>query len=273
MSQYEASSTITVKEEPSEDHLTPPDSPLDLCLRNTEYKMQRTEIPVHLSEQNNNMYSINTDKTRALQNIQRRNEYTMLPSEQIVVPPSELSPQSLNSISSPEHPCVSSPTYVQYEGLANKLAPVVTKSKVTRPFKAFPSHPVPIHMQSTSLDVTRNAGYFQFRSQMLHQLQNQNIGATNKNMRRSTNSSQSEQNSDPSYREKRKKNNEAAKRSRDARRAKEDEIAIRCAFLEQENIRLNAEYSQMKHENTELKLRVARLEAMQNSFLNMALVP
>ena len=35
------------------------------------------------------------------------------------------------------------------------------------------------------------------------------------------------------FQDRRKKNNEAAKRSRDTRRAKEDEIAIRAAFLEQ----------------------------------------
>lgn len=43
---------------------------------------------------------------------------------------------------------------------------------------------------------------------------------------------------DESYWERRRKNNEAAKRSRDARRAKEDEIAIRAAYLEQENLKL-----------------------------------
>ena len=43
---------------------------------------------------------------------------------------------------------------------------------------------------------------------------------------------------DDSYWERRRKNNEAAKRSRDTRRAKEDEIAVRAVYLEQENIRL-----------------------------------
>ena len=40
---------------------------------------------------------------------------------------------------------------------------------------------------------------------------------------------------DAQYFERRRKNNEAAKRSRDARRMKEQEIAIRRQFLEQEN--------------------------------------
>ncbi|KAK7072067.1 hypothetical protein SK128_002119 [Halocaridina rubra] len=55
------------------------------------------------------------------------------------------------------------------------------------------------------------------------------------------------------YWERRRKNNEAAKRSRDARRAKEDEIAIRAAFLEQENIKLRVELSSLKSETTKLR--------------------
>ncbi|XP_066987730.1 uncharacterized protein [Macrobrachium rosenbergii] len=58
---------------------------------------------------------------------------------------------------------------------------------------------------------------------------------------------------DDAYWERRRKNNEAAKRSRDARRAKEDEIAIRAAFLEQENIKLRIELSSLKSETTKLR--------------------
>lgn len=43
---------------------------------------------------------------------------------------------------------------------------------------------------------------------------------------------------DSAYWERRRKNNAAAKRSRDTRRAKENDIAIRCSFLEQENVEL-----------------------------------
>ena len=53
--------------------------------------------------------------------------------------------------------------------------------------------------------------------------------------------------------ERRKKNNEAAKRSRDARRAKEDEVAIRAAFLEQENIQLKWDVTKLKAETAKLK--------------------
>lgn len=58
------------------------------------------------------------------------------------------------------------------------------------------------------------------------------------------------------YWEKRKKNNEAAKRSRDARRAKEDEIAIRAAFLEHENLKLKYEVAALRKETEKLRCLV-----------------
>uniref|UniRef100_T1IVW6 BZIP domain-containing protein n=1 Tax=Strigamia maritima TaxID=126957 RepID=T1IVW6_STRMM len=61
---------------------------------------------------------------------------------------------------------------------------------------------------------------------------------------------------DGAYWERRKKNNEAAKRSRDARRAREDEIAIRAAFLEQENTKLKLELSYMKNETNVLRYKL-----------------
>lgn len=58
---------------------------------------------------------------------------------------------------------------------------------------------------------------------------------------------------DDAYWERRRKNNEAAKRSRDARRAKEDEIAIRAALLEQENLKLRVEVAALKTETAKLR--------------------
>ena len=58
---------------------------------------------------------------------------------------------------------------------------------------------------------------------------------------------------DQAYWERRRKNNLAAKRSRDARRAKEDEIAIRAAFLEQENVQLKWEVARLKSETSRLR--------------------
>uniref|UniRef100_A0A1A9WLD7 BZIP domain-containing protein n=1 Tax=Glossina brevipalpis TaxID=37001 RepID=A0A1A9WLD7_9MUSC len=46
---------------------------------------------------------------------------------------------------------------------------------------------------------------------------------------------------DAAYYERRRKNNAAAKKSRDRRRLKEDEIAMRAAFLEHQNVQLKAQ--------------------------------
>ena len=58
---------------------------------------------------------------------------------------------------------------------------------------------------------------------------------------------------DDAYWERRRKNNEAAKRSRDARRAKEQEVAVRAQFLEQENISMKMEIAHLKAENAQLR--------------------
>jgi len=57
---------------------------------------------------------------------------------------------------------------------------------------------------------------------------------------------------DNKYWEKREKNNVAARRSREARRLKENQIALRTAYLEKENNGLKAELDAAKAENMEL---------------------
>jgi len=54
------------------------------------------------------------------------------------------------------------------------------------------------------------------------------------------------------YVERRRKNNEAAKRSRDARRLKEQQTALRAAALEQENIQLRAELAVLRNQAAKL---------------------
>lgn len=128
------------------------------------------------------------------------------------------------------------------------------KSKITRPFKAFSKDPLSLSMGITTETMLLNdstVDYSEFRKKVLSQVQAGSNNGTNKNMRRITQSAQ--QNSDPTYWEKRRKNNEAAKRSRDARRAKEDEIAIRCAFLEQENVKLKYEVLSLRNETERLR--------------------
>jgi bZIP factor len=73
--------------------------------------------------------------------------------------------------------------------------------------------------------------------------------------KRNRNTEPSPANKNDAYFERRRRNNFAAKRSRDARRQKEDEIAIRAAFLEQENVKLRIEVASLRAE-------VSRLHAL-----------
>lgn len=156
--------------------------------------------------------------------------------------------------------------------------------KLARPFKAYPRDPLTISATFTAtdpiLDRDSNENYTTFRKQMLDRIHAANGGQptiSNPKMRRSTTRSissltsdedQSEKNEKPkssdvqvnsdnssngaikdkAYYERRKKNNAAAKKSRDRRRVKEDEIAIRAAFLERENMALKIELAAMKRQ-------------------------
>ena len=62
-----------------------------------------------------------------------------------------------------------------------------------------------------------------------------------------------DQQKDEGYWDKRKKNNESAKRSREARRIKEEQIALRVVYLEQENLQLRTEVSLLKSEIEKLR--------------------
>ncbi|XP_048871835.1 TEF transcription factor, PAR bZIP family member a isoform X2 [Brienomyrus brachyistius] len=66
---------------------------------------------------------------------------------------------------------------------------------------------------------------------------------------------------DEKYWQRRKKNNMAAKRSRDARRLKENQITVRAAFLEQENMALRQEVAELRKDYGRCKNVVARYEA------------
>lgn len=88
---------------------------------------------------------------------------------------------------------------------------------------------------------------------------------------------------DDKYWARRRKNNMAAKRSRDARRMKENQIALRAGFLEKEvnirlswcvqqnlhlfifsfqNMNLHREVEQLKQENIELRARLSKYGSM-----------
>ncbi|KAK3099223.1 hypothetical protein FSP39_001173 [Pinctada imbricata] len=66
---------------------------------------------------------------------------------------------------------------------------------------------------------------------------------------------------DDKYWCRRKKNNVAAKRSRDARRIKENQIAMRAAFLEKENGALREELKKIKEENSQLRKTIQKYES------------
>lgn len=66
---------------------------------------------------------------------------------------------------------------------------------------------------------------------------------------------------DEKYWARRKKNNFAAKRSRDARRLKENQIAIRAGFLEKENTALRQEVAELRKELGRCKNVLAKYEA------------
>lgn len=137
--------------------------------------------------------------------------------------------------------------------------------KLSRPFKAYPRDPLPL---SLAVDSSSAQKYSIFKKRMLDQIHASNGGTpvvNNPKMRRITQRSREANNNEPAfeqciekmdpqlsspssgndkdeaYYERRKKNNAAAKKSRDRRRIKEDEIAIRAAFFERENIELKFE--------------------------------
>ncbi|XP_059612800.1 protein giant [Phlebotomus argentipes] len=132
--------------------------------------------------------------------------------------------------------------------------------KAVRPFKAYPRDPLTIASAVTTtdayLDTQSTAKYAEFRQRMLQQMHDAYGGQrtlSNPKMRRySVKKSPEDPHKAPdggvlgmvkdeAYLERRMKNNAAAKKSRDRRRIKEDEIAIRAAFLERENIELKFE--------------------------------
>ncbi|XP_055301635.1 protein giant-like [Sitodiplosis mosellana] len=185
---------------------------------------------------------------------------------------------SASAPSSPESG--SSSQYPMMLGRDGKMArpfKAYPRDPLSNPFASIPT--------SDSLTDRMSAERFNvFRQQMLEQIHAANGGRptiTNPKMRRSSakNFNDSEQNSeiefshqidvpsqpvncpsdssegntkkplkDNAYFERRRKNNAAAKKSRDRRRIKEDEIAIRAAYLERENMELKIELATTKRQ-------------------------
>lgn len=162
-----------------------------------------------------------------------------------------------SEMSSHSPPNTVSSTYL----LTNNVTNSGRTGKPTRPFKAYPKDPLALSTSPSVIfgqDSTEE--YIEFRQRMLAQL-DMVSSRNNANMKRSISpqmpSSTAEMDDKTAaYWERRRKNNEAAKRSRDARRAKEDEIAIRAAFLEQENLKLKYELASLRNETAKLRCLV-----------------
>uniref|UniRef100_A0A8D0H4Q5 TEF transcription factor, PAR bZIP family member n=1 Tax=Sphenodon punctatus TaxID=8508 RepID=A0A8D0H4Q5_SPHPU len=75
-----------------------------------------------------------------------------------------------------------------------------------------------------------------------------------------------EEQKDEKYWTRRKKNNVAAKRSRDARRLKENQITVRAAFLEKENTALRTEVAELRKEVGKCKNIVSKYETRYGPF-------
>lgn len=134
--------------------------------------------------------------------------------------------------------------------------------KTPRPFKAYPNNFLTIF---NTVDHNSNENYAKFRQMILENIKKINKNTSNPKMRRLSKSASSPglptstvDEKGAIYWERRKKNNEAAKRSRDARRAKEDELAIRTSFLEYENAQLRMEVQRLRMETQRLRMEAQR---------------
>lgn len=154
--------------------------------------------------------------------------------------------------------------------------------KLSRPFKAYPRDPLSLAAAGSIFDSASAEKYSVFRKRMLEQIHAANGGnpvINNPKMRRITTKSSHETNNneiefeksemmsspssgqdkDEAYFERRKKNNAAAKKSRDRRRIKEDEIAIRAAFLESENLQLKFALDRAREQLSEARTQLSVL--------------
>lgn len=161
--------------------------------------------------------------------------------------------------------------------------------KLSRPFKAYPRDPLSLAAAGSILDAASAEKYSVFRKRMFAEIHAANGGnpvVNNPKMRRmnskgsnqETNNNESDfekvqqtlsspssgNDKDEAYFERRKKNNAAAKKSRDRRRIKEDEIAIRAAFLERENMELKFELASARKQ---LAMYTSTLASSWNFFL------
>ena len=71
---------------------------------------------------------------------------------------------------------------------------------------------------------------------------------------------------DMRYWESRQKNNVAARRSREARRLKENQVSLRASFLESENVNLRNKLHAAKEKQEENNMQIALMKAKLQEF-------
>ncbi|XP_074025800.1 uncharacterized protein [Leptinotarsa decemlineata] len=74
---------------------------------------------------------------------------------------------------------------------------------------------------------------------------------------------------DDKYFERRKRNNQAAKKSRDARKMREDQIALRATILEHENAILRAQVLTLREEASSLRQMLLQKKTLETSSRDM----
>lgn len=124
-----------------------------------------------------------------------------------------------------------------------------------------PSKPTNISELSNSSMVSSSSSSTLDSNQFRSSVQSQSRART-RNQNSKTSNDQHQK--DGKYFERRKRNNVAAKKSRDARKQREDEIAIRASFLEKENSILKAQLQTLKDEAQQLRILLTQKKASQS---------
>lgn len=151
---------------------------------------------------------------------------------------------------------VSSSSSAASNNLSSMMQQVVTNSNVCMVNLLSPSKPNNISELSNSSMVSSSSGSSTLDSS--NGMNGNSLVGTPTSKRSRSSKTCADQQKDGKYFERRKRNNVAAKKSRDARKQREDEIAIRASFLEKENSILKAQLQTLKDEAQQLRILLAQ---------------
>lgn len=196
--------------------------------------------------------------------------------------------ETISSIGDPESPCSSEPILPSSTPQTGPLGPITNKFPNSYPYPQYNYNYYPTQ-ENYNFNYYQNQQYNQNIFNPRLQVNRNSIGSSGSDTSNSSLNLNSPQpaaefaypgqtgekvtngkkrravpveNKDETYWEKRRKNNESAKRSRDMRRSKEEHISIRVIYLEQENLQLKTELALMRNETEKLR---AMLYAASNS--------